>query len=207
MNLLLNIFEPFFNLGGEHLMDFSIRLLSYTVSLFILIRYIFYPNNGQSKFIFIYFISGLMIFLIASTLDQVKLNMGIAFGLFAIFGIIRYRTPSIELKEMTYLLVIIGMAAINGLVEFNMASWIGLLFANFIVLIATYSFEKYKPKEIIVRESFVFTLSNTQALKKRAILYEEIKNKINIDAIKAEILKVNNTKNEVTVLITYKIFQ
>lgn len=207
MNLLLNILEPFFNLGGEHLMDFSIRLLSYTVSLFILIRYIFYPNNGQSKFIFIYFISGLMIFLIASTLDQVKLNMGIAFGLFAIFGIIRYRTPSIELKEMTYLLVIIGMAAINGLVEFNMASWIGLLFANFIVLIATYSFEKYKPKEIIVRESFVFTLSNTQALKERAILIEEIKNKIDIDAIKAEILKVNNTKNEVTVLVTYKILQ
>lgn len=110
------------NVSGEPWFDFLTRFVIYTLSLFILIRYIFYPHNGQSKFIFVYFVSGIMIFLISSTLDQVQLNMGIAFGLFAIFGIIRYRTPAIELKEMTYLLVVIGMAAIKGLFEFNMAS-------------------------------------------------------------------------------------
>ena len=205
MNLLLNMNDPFFDVSGEPWMDFLTRLTMYVVSLFILVRFIFYPNNGQSKYIFVYFISGLMIFLIASTLDQVNLNMGIAFGLFAIFGIIRYRTPSIELKEMTYLLVVIGMAAINGLVEFKLASWAGLLIANLIMLVATFGMEIYQPKKIIAKKTLVFTLTNYQALRNNSLMLNEIKKTTAIDAIKAEVLKINKTKNEVTVMVTYRI--
>lgn len=205
MNLLLNMNDPFYDVSGEPWMDFLTRLIMYLVSLFILVRFIFYPNNGQSKYIFVYFISGLMIFLIASTLDQVNLNMGIAFGLFAIFGIIRYRTPSIELKEMTYLLVVIGMAAINGLVEFKLANWAGLLIANLIMLVATFGMEIYQPKTIIAKKTLVFTLTNYQALRKNTLMLNEIKKTTAIDAIKAEVLKINKTKNEVTVMVTYRI--
>src|SRR5210317_709327 len=137
MNYLLSLTDPFYEVSGEPWFDFLTRFFLYLISLFVLVRFIFYPYNGQSKFIFVYFVSGLMIFLISSTLDQVKLDMGFAFGLFAIFGIIRYRTPSIELKEMTYLLLVIGMAVINGLVQFRLASWAGLLIANLIMLVAT----------------------------------------------------------------------
>lgn len=205
MNLLLNISDPILDVSGEPWFDFVTRFLIYAISLFALIRFIYYPHNGQSKFIFVYFVSGIMIFLISATLDQVKLNMGIAFGLFAIFGIIRYRTPAIELKEMTYLLVVIGMAAINGLVEFKMASWAGLLIANSIILVATISMEKYKPKDTILRKTLVFTLVNFQALKSHSQLLEEIKTTTGIDVLKAEVLKINKIKNEVTVLITYKV--
>lgn len=205
MHLFLTINDPILNVSGEPWFDFATRFFMYTISLFVLVRYIFYPNNGQSKFIFVYFVSGIMIFLISSTLDQVKLNMGIAFGLFAIFGIIRYRTPAIDLKEMTYLLVVIGMAAINGLVEFNLASWAGLLIANSIVLLATFSMEKYKPKDIILRKTLVFTLTNFEVLASHSQLINEIKKTTSISVLNAEVLKINKVKNEVTVLITYRV--
>lgn len=205
MNIFLSIVnDPLLLLSGEPWSDFLIRFLIYMVSLFILVRYIFYPHNGQSKFIFVYFVSGLMIFLISSTLDQVKLDMGFAFGLFAIFGIIRYRTPSIELKEMTYLLLVIGMAVINGLVEFNIASWAGLLFANAVILSVSLFMEIYKPKKTILRKSLVFTPTNYQVLQDNTLLIAEIKDSIGIDVIKAEILKINKVKEEVTVLITFE---
>lgn len=204
MNYLGSISDPIYDVSGEPWFDFLTRFFIYVTSLFILVRYIFYPNNGQSKFIFVYFISGLMIFLISSTLDQVKLDMGFAFGLFAIFGIIRYRTPSIELKEMTYLLLVIGMAVISGLVEFRLASWVGLLIANGIILSFTFFMEKYNPKTIILRKTLIFTLTNHMVLQEHPLLLSEIKKATGIEAIKAEVLKINKIKNEVTVLVTYK---
>lgn len=204
MNYILSITDPIYQVSGEPWFDFLTRFIMYILSLFILVRFIFYPHNGQSKFIFVYFISGLMIFLISSILDQVKLDMGFAFGLFAIFGIIRYRTPSIELKEMTYLLLVIGLAVINGLVEFHIARWIGLTIANVIVLVFTFAMEKYNPKTVILRKTLIFTLTNHMVLKEHTLLLKEIKNATGIDAIKAEVLKINRIKNEVTVFITYK---
>ncbi len=203
MNILLNIF-PDFSISGELWFDFLSRFLVNIISLFILIRYIFYPNNGQSKYLFIFYMTGLMIFLISSTLDQVTLNIGIALGLFAIFGIIRFRTPPVGLKEMTYLFISIGMAVINALVEFNIADWFGLLIANLIILISAFIMEKYKPRQTIIRKVLVFSPSDFTILNSNARLIKEIEEITGITILKAEISKMNKVKNEITVYISFK---
>lgn len=189
--------------GGEVWSEFLYRFIIFIISLFILVRFIFYKYNGESKFIFIYVVSGLMIFLISSTLDQVKLDMGFAFGLFAIFGIIRYRTPSIELKEMTYLLVVIGMGVINGLVEFNVVDWLGLVIANAIIMGTSLLLENYKPKKQVLRKQLIFTPSNYQVLENKEMLVEDIKEIVGIEVQKAEVLKINKVRDEVTILVTF----
>lgn len=189
--------------GGEVWSEFLYRFIIFIISLFILVRFIFYKYNGESKFIFIYVVSGLMIFLISSTLDQVKLDMGFAFGLFAIFGIIRYRTPSIELKEMTYLLVVIGMGVINGLVEFNVVDWLGLVIANAIIMGTSLLLENYKPKKQVLRKQLIFTPSNYQVLENKEMLVEDIKAIVGIEVQKAEVLKINKVRDEVTILVTF----
>ncbi len=204
MNILFNIFNPDFAISGELWFDFFSRFFVNIISLFILIRYIFYPNNGQSRYLFIFYMTGLMIFLISSTLDQVTLNIGIALGLFAIFGIIRFRTPPVGLKEMTYLFISIGMAVINALVEFNIANWFGLLIANLIILISAYIMEKYKPRQTIIRKILIFSPSSFTILNSNALLKNEIENIMGINIIKAEISKMNKVKNEITVNISFK---
>ena len=205
MNFLLTIFETSLYISDELWFDFLSRFLAYTLSLFILIRYIFYPYNGQTKFLFVFFLTGLMIFLISSTLDKITLHIGMALGLFAIFGIIRFRTPSVGLKEMTYLFISIGMAVINALVEFNLANWFGLVIANLIILNAAYIMERYKPKVTILRKTLIFSPTNYQVLTNNELLKNEIKEATGIDILKADISRINKVKNEVTVMISFKL--
>lgn len=80
-----------------------------------------------------------------------------------------------------------------------------MIIANSIVLGATIFMEKYKPKNNILRKIFVFTPSNLEALTSQSKLIEEIKIATTIYIISAEVLKINKVKNEVKVLITYKV--
>ena len=204
MNLLLSIPEATLYISGETWHDFVMRLIANIFSLFILIRYIYYPHNGQSKFLFIFFLTGLMIFLISSSLDRVTLNIGIGLGLFAIFSIIRFRTPSVELKEITYLFISIGLAVINGLVEFNVGNWIGLLIVNVIVLGAAFLMERYRPKSIVLKKSLVFSPKIFNDVSNEKLLIEDIKESTGIDVFKVEIAKINKSKNEITAWIYFK---
>jgi hypothetical protein len=78
--------------------------------------------------------------MISITLENVKLELGFALGLFAIFGIIRYRTDAIDIKEMTYLFVVIGLAVMNALAN-KKVSFAELIFANTMVLVISYGLE------------------------------------------------------------------
>lgn len=106
----------------------------------ILIRYIYYPKAKKKDYLFTYFLIGISVFMISITLENVKLELGFALGLFAIFGIIRYRTDAIDIKEMTYLFVVIGLAVMNALAN-KKVSFAELIFANTIVLIISYGLE------------------------------------------------------------------
>ncbi|NOR76469.1 MAG: DUF4956 domain-containing protein [Draconibacterium sp.] len=204
MNLLLTVFQGMSEDGYLHL-DFVVRLFVNVLSLYVLIRLIYYPNNGQTKFILTFFLMGMMVFLLASILARLSINMGFALGLFAIFGIIRYRTPSVELKEMAYLFVVIGMSVINALIELGTEHWYGLLFPNLILLVSAFSMERYNPRVVVKKETLVFTPSSFQILGDNNLLIKEIQAITSLNVFKVEVLKTNALKNEVTAWIYYKI--
>ncbi len=206
MNVLLIIqdgIQDGIYISGETWLDFLLRLGVNIVSIFVLIRFIYYPNNSRVKYLFTFFLMGMMIFLIASILDQVELNMGIAFGLFAIFGIIRYRSPSIDLKEMTYLFLVIGVSMINALVVFNITDWFGLALANFIVLASAFFMEIYLPKNYVSKRTLIYSPTDFSVLNSNELLLEEIRQNTGIDVLRVEIEKENKTRNELTVLIYF----
>jgi len=205
MILLSNIFTEFF-VGVDHarLVDFLIRLAFNLVSIFILIRFIYYPNNGQVENLFTFFMMAAIIFLVASSLSQVKMEFGFAMGLFAIFSVIRFRTPPVDPKEMTYLFTAIGISVINALVEYKMSDWHALLITNLIILLLAFGMEKYKPRKIVLKKSLTFIASGLHILNSNKLLLEEIKTKTNIDVFKVEIIKISESKNEVTVWIYFK---
>ncbi|MCB0783541.1 MAG: DUF4956 domain-containing protein, partial [Flavobacteriales bacterium] len=83
----------------------------------MLIRVIYYPIHRKKDYLFTYFLFNILIFFLCVLLNNVKLSIGFAFGLFAIFGILRYRTEQIGIKDMTYLFSVITLAVINALVS------------------------------------------------------------------------------------------
>lgn len=91
------------------------RLLLNFFFLTLIIRFVYYPKTKRKDYVFTYLLIGLVTFFLTFALKKLDIGVGMGLGLFAIFGIIRYRTQTIEIKEMTYLFVVIGLSVINSL--------------------------------------------------------------------------------------------
>ena len=118
-----------------------IRLAVNTVFLTILIRYLYYPKTKRKDYLFTYYLIGTITFFLCFGLKKLDIDTGMGLGLFAIFGIIRYRTDAIEIKEMTYLFLIIGISVVNSLAS-NQISIAEMAIINFSVVILTFGLEK-----------------------------------------------------------------
>lgn len=130
---------------------FFIRLAVDIFAATILIRFIHYRLYRKGEFVFTYFMFNIMIFLITYLLDKVEMSMGAAFGLFAVFSIMRYRTEDITARDMTYLFITIAIGLICAVSKGN---WDELLFYCAIVLVVTYLLES----NIIIKREFSNTI-------------------------------------------------
>ena len=92
-----------------------IRLCVNIVFITILIRFLYYQKTKRKDYLFTYYLIGTITFFLCFGLKKLDIDTGMGLGLFAIFGIIRYRTDAIEIKEMTYLFLIIGLSVVNAL--------------------------------------------------------------------------------------------
>jgi hypothetical protein len=109
--------------------------------IIILVRVLYYSTAKRKDYLFTYILISTIVFLLCYLLENVTLQIGFALGLFAIFGIIRYRTNQIPIKEMTYLFLIIGISVINALAN-SKTSIADVLFTNLIIIFITYGLEK-----------------------------------------------------------------
>ena len=127
---------------------------------FVIVKLIYERSNNKNDFIFTYFMFNSLIFFFAYLLGSITINMGFAFGLFAVFAILRYRTDPIPIKEMTYLFIVITIGVINAL-SGSTVSFISLLFTNAMIVTLTYFLENYWQNNLLI---------------KRTIEYENIEN-------------------------------
>ena len=102
----------------------------------VIIRYFYYRKSERKDFVFTFSLFSVTIFLLIYLLNSVKLEIGMGLGLFAIFGILRYRTEQVSIREMTYLFAIIGISVINGLAL--TVSYSALVFTNLIFIVVTF---------------------------------------------------------------------
>jgi len=106
----------------------------------IIIRYLYYPITKRKDYLFTYYLIGIITFFLCFALKKLDIDTGMGLGLFAIFGIIRYRTDAIEIKEMTYLFLIIGLSVVNSLAS-RQISVVELGTINVTVVVLLYGLE------------------------------------------------------------------
>jgi hypothetical protein len=124
--------------------DFFELLIRLTFNLLIvgvIVRLLYYPAARRKDYLFTFILLSTIVFLICFMLSNVKLQMGFALGLFAVFGILRYRTNPMPIKEMTYLFVVIGISIINSLTN-KKVSYAEVLFTNLAIVLVIYGLEK-----------------------------------------------------------------
>jgi len=111
----LNDFFAVLSSDTCRILDLILRLIINTIFTVIIARAFYFPKARRKDFFFTYILVGFCIFMLIHLMGDAKIKTGIAMGLFAIFCIMRYRTESVPIREMTYLFLIISLAAINGL--------------------------------------------------------------------------------------------
>lgn len=134
-------------LAGMELVDLSNflvlagRFTLNLIAILILVRWLYFSVTKRKDYLFTYILISTVVFLLCYMLENVILEIGFALGLFAIFGIIRYRTQTIAIKEMTYLFLIIGISVMNALTKTS-TSILEMTFSNFVIIFITYGLEK-----------------------------------------------------------------
>jgi hypothetical protein len=119
--------------------NFTLLIVRFMLNLLItgaIIRLMYYPKSKRRDYFFTFIVTSTTIFMLLFMLDTVKLQVGFALGLFAIFGILRYRTDTMPIREMTYLFLIIGISVINALAKNISYLELGLTNAIFIAVSA-----------------------------------------------------------------------
>lgn len=173
--------------------DFSELLIRFVFNLGMIIliaKGLYYASTKRKDFLFSFIMMGVIIFLLCITLNSVKLQMGFAFGLFAIFGIMRYRTDAIPIKEMTYLFVIIAVSVINSLVS-KKISYAELLLANVVIVTILFVLEKVWLLRHESVKRVVYERISLIVPEKRTEMIADLESRLGLKISRVEINKVD----------------
>lgn len=121
--------------------DFGIRAAIDFIAVVVLVSLIYYPKHKNKDFIFTFVLFNVINFMICYLLGSAKIKIGFAFGLFAIFSIIRYRTIVVSIKDMGYFFVCVALGMLNSLasVQDNFKT---LIICNVVILLLTFILER-----------------------------------------------------------------
>jgi hypothetical protein len=183
----------------ELVLRFGINLLV----VLLLVRWLYYSGTKRKDYLFTYILISSVVFLLCFLLESVTLQIGFALGLFAIFGIIRYRTNPMPIKEMTYLFLVIGISVINALTtETGMAE---ILFANVVVVLVTFGLEKVWLLRHVSSKTIIYEKINLIVPEKYDEMIADLKERTGIKEIKkVEIGKINFLKDTCRMIIYYE---
>lgn len=207
-------------------------LVRFAINLFFMILVVtltVLPNQRDREFAFTAVMLNITVFFICFTLKKLELGLGMALGLFAIFGVLRYRTDAIRTKEMTYLFMLIGLAVINSLSN-RKTSYVELVAVNTTILVAAMVKESLmsrllskdkadpnskketesgskrnsengsgKPKKTTLTYDRLTLLAESQRLE----LIADIRERIGVDVVKLQIQKIDLKESLATLTIWY----
>jgi len=186
--------------------NFGYLFLKLATDLFftlIIIRSIFYPIYRDINYVFTTILINVSVFLICIMLGSIKLKIGFAFGLFAVFSIIRYRTEQIPIRQMTYLFAVIILAVLNALSD-GALSYAEVVLANTAVLVTIFLLEK---NFLHHKEFFkIITYEKIDLIKPEnyARLILDLKTRTGLDVIRADVGDINFLNDTAKVKVLYK---
>ena len=180
------------------LFKFSIDL----IFLFIIVRVIYYRIKDEKDYVFTFFMFNILTFFICYLLRKVPMEMGFALGLFAVFGILRYRTEAIPIRQMTYLFIVIGLSMINSLANKSI-SWFEILLANGIITIITYLIDRVWFSTIELTKTILYEKIELIKPENEQELIEDLKQRTGLQIVAVKIDKVDFLRDTAQIKIYY----
>lgn len=180
----------------------SFRFTINLIFLTLIIRWLYYTSTRRKDYVFTFYMISFIVFFLCFTLKKFELDIGMALGLFAIFGIIRYRTDAINIKEMTYLFVVIGVSVMNSLANKKM-SYSEIILANVVIVVAIAIIEKiWHLKHQVSKEIIYENIDNIKP-ENYHLLKEDLENRTGLEINNITIGNVDFLRDTAVLTIFY----
>ena len=173
------------------------------VIIFIFSRFLYFPNRGRKEYFFSNVLMGAIIFMICILIRRAELSLGFALGIFAVFGIIRYRTLPINPREMTYLFLCAGIAAKNSLMP-NEVELYKVLISDLSLLFLAWLCEYYLFRGHMIHKTIIYNRLDLIHPEKRNELMADLHSKYGITEVKKiKVGKIDAVKSSVTLSVDF----
>ncbi|MDB0010906.1 DUF4956 domain-containing protein [Flavobacteriales bacterium] len=185
--------------------DFSKLLFKFGINfifLIIIVRLIYYRVKDDKDYVFTYIMFNILTFFICFLLRKVPMEMGFALGLFAVFGILRYRTEAIPIRQMTYLFIVIGISMINALSN-KSVSIFEVLFTNGLITLITYLIDRLWFQTIEEKKNIVYEKIELIKPENKQELIKDLKERTGLPIHEVKVDKIDFLRDTAAVTIYY----
>lgn len=187
--------EESIQLNSTFFISFGMNIMA----VLIIIGFIYYPNYQKREILFTFVIFNIVIFVLTFALNHIKMSMGAAFGLFAVFSMLRYRTEGISPKDMTYLFIVIAIGLIGAIqLDYIVLSVIYLIVVSFTFLLdGNILFKRQFSKNVLYE--------NIDMIKpaKNEELIADLKNRTGLNIYKVSVVKIDFLRDAAQLEIHY----
>ncbi|MBQ6433982.1 MAG: DUF4956 domain-containing protein [Bacteroidaceae bacterium] len=199
-------------LDPQQFISLSLRFLVNLIVVTVIARCFYFPRSHRRDYTFIFILMAMSIFLLVSLMEGEGMNIGAAMGLFAIFGIMRFRTEAVPIREMTYLFMLIALSVVNAVAHGDYHPkadyWDGvgivtILFVNVVFIIMAWIFESSK---VMSQEaSKIIRYDNVELIKpeKREELKADLEKRTGLKITRIEVGMIDYLKDSPLIRIFY----
>lgn len=170
--------------------------------ILILIQFFYFRKSRRLDYYFTFILVSISIFFLIYLLGSVKIKVGMALGLFAIFGIIRYRTETIPVREMTYIFLIISLSVINAIAQ-NL-SYAELFATNIIYVLAVWIVESFRGFRTLSSKLILYDRVDNIHPDQRLELIEDLRKRTGLKIVKVEVGAINFMQDTVMLKVFYE---
>ena len=185
--------------------DFSKLLFKFGINfifLIIIVRLIYYRVKDDKDYVFTYIMFNILTFFICFLLRKVPMQMGFALGLFAVFGILRYRTEAIPIRQMTYLFIVIGISMINALSNKSISIF-ELIFTNGFITLITYLIDRVWFQTIEESKNILYEKIDLIKPENQEDLIQDLKERTGLPIHAVKIVKIDFLRDTASITIFY----
>jgi hypothetical protein len=201
MCLLLLVNTMMFS-GGDSIIDLLVRFgINLAVVAFVVLK-VYFPSTRHKEYVFTYFIISTAVFMLSYLLVSLKIELGVALGLFAIFGIIRYRTSTVPIREMTYLFFLIALSVVNAVTSSDQR-FPQLVIANVVLALLVFVMEKVWMSGREHRKTILYEKIDLIKPERRQDLIRDLSERTGLAIHRVEIGKIDFLKDVANVVVYF----
>lgn len=178
------------------------RFVINLIFIFILIQFFYFRKSRRLDYYFTFILISISIFFLIYLLGSVKIKVGMALGLFAIFGIIRYRTETIPVREMTYIFVIISLSVINAIAT-NL-SYAEIFATNLIYVLSVWVVESFSGARHVSSKLVLYDRVDNIHPEQREFLIEDLRKRTGLKIVRVDVGAINFLQDTVMLKIYYE---